>query len=198
MKLKKFIFIALGATLVAIGILIGKFIEVPSIKVDPTINLLHGLSILTTLFVAIVIAIYFDTQKKKDSIQKEIMIKRIDKIVDSLDDLQKDVSIGKVVLQFAIAFPKRFKGSIDYVWDALSHYEIAVSVEKDEIIKAHRELRALLTTTPIPAVAAQSKDLASVADDSLIYSTPKIAQIITVIETLKNDLFKVQLDINAS
>jgi Ca2+/Na+ antiporter len=198
MKLKKFLYFVLALTLIAVGIFIGKWIGVPYITIDPSINLLHGLSLLITLFIALAITLVFDTQKKRDSTQKEIMIKRIDRIVDTLDDLQKDVSTGKVGLQFAFAFPKRLIVSIRYVWDAFKLHDITVSVEVNNVVATVCELRRLLTTTPNKAEQSVRNDLALVDNDFLVYGAPGITLMITAIETLKNELFKAQLDINAN
>lgn len=198
MRLRNVLYIVLFFTLIAIGMFIGKWFEVPYITIDPKINLLHGLSLLSTLFIALAITLVFDTQKKRDSTLKEIMIKRIDKLVHALDDLQNEVSTGKVGLQFAVAFPKRLLGSVKYIWGAFLLNHIKVRVEEKNIVTTVRELRQLLTTTPTQAEKLLKNDLAVVDEDFLVYGAPRIAQIIAVIETLKNEFFSVQLSINAN
>jgi len=198
-KYKKFVYAILALVIFAIGIVSGKGISFPYFEIDPKVNLLHLGTILNTLFIAIMISIVIDDKKKKDGAHKEIMVKRIDKLVEAIEELQKNVSIGKVGLQYAVSISKQLNQTTKYIWGAIGEHQIKTTVTKEIIIGSVREVRKLLTTTPSRESFTQSdSSQTKVSDDYIIYGPVVITQLMRHIELLKNDLFKAQIDIHSN
>lgn len=196
--LRTFLLCVLFATVLLIGFLIGKMVSVPNLSFETNINPLHGVSILVTLFIALLLSIFFDTNKSKVIGQKEIMIKRMDKILEMIDGLQNHVLAGKVDVQFGIAFTKRFNGATSYIWASLATQGVRVKLAQGDIESVARQLKDLLTNTPAYNDDAQGAPPIRVVDKSFEYSPARIAELIANLEDLKNKLFQTQLEINAS
>lgn len=97
------------------GFFAGKLHFLPGdVVIDKNINPMHALSIFVTLFIAILITVFFQTKKEINNTENEIIIKRIDKIIEIIDCLYDSVCSGKVAVSQAPALVKRIHVSSKY------------------------------------------------------------------------------------
>ncbi|HUX54910.1 MAG TPA: hypothetical protein VMV56_10880 [Williamwhitmania sp.] len=172
---------------------------IPGIKFDNQVDPLHALSILVTFAIAVLLSVFFEAHKKKDSTQKEIMIKRVDRVLNTLEELHKAILTGKIDFQTAVSLPKRLNKTFDYIWESLKINKINVKIEKSEIINLIRDLKDLLTNTPTNEERKLKKYCPiTVNDNLLIYASPRVTEICSKLEEINNKLFQTQLNINAN
>jgi hypothetical protein len=189
--------VLLLTTIFFIGFILGKLIEVPFITIEKNINPLHALSILVTLLVALVISVFFQKNKDINNTANDIIIKRVDKIVDMLDILNESILEGSIEVIKAPAISKRIYSSLKCVNQSLIDYSISISATFDSIEQKHRLIKDLLTNTP----AHNGNDApmpVKVENEKYVYTSARISEIERNIEDLKNSLYKTQLEINKS
>ncbi|MCP5275421.1 MAG: hypothetical protein H6936_11370 [Burkholderiales bacterium] len=192
-----FLKICLHLVTFIMGFFVGKlFILSEEVVIDKNINPVHALSIFVTLFIAILITVFFQTKKEINNTENEIIIKRIDKIIEIIDCLHDSVCSGKVAISQAPALVKRIHNSSKYIWDScFSDQAINVSI-KFELIEAEtRKINDLLTNTPANHTNVE-KPPVQVVDNNYEYNDLRIVEIEKHIEDLKNKLFKIQLEVN--
>lgn len=193
----KFINICLLLTVFVIGITVGKLFSLPKeIVIDNNINPMHALSILVTLLIAILITVFFQTRKEINNTENEIIIKRIDKIVEIIDCLHDSVCSGKVAVSQAPALVKRIYNSSKYIWESsFDDQTINISIKLDSIETETRKINDLLTNTPAINTDIQ-KPPVKVVEDKYEYNDARIVEIEQHLEELKNKLFQAQLEVN--
>ena len=64
MSSKNYIFLFLVITTFFVGFIIGNLFNIPRIEIDKNINPLDALSIFVTLFIALLITVFFQTKKE--------------------------------------------------------------------------------------------------------------------------------------
>lgn len=165
----------------------------PDITIDTKLNPLHALSILVTLLVAFLVTVVFQTKKELNNSQNSIIVKRVDKVIELLDDLSDQVESGNVAVNLAPSITKRAHTSLNYIWNAFPEYNIIVTTGFDAVQNEARKIKDLLTTSPVSESAGQP---VKIEDGKYVYNEPRIAEITFHIENLKNILFKTQLEIN--
>lgn len=179
------------------GLLVGKLLSLPEdIVIDRNINPVHALSIFVTFFIAISVTVFFQTKKEINNTENEIIIKRVDKIIEIIDRLYDSVCSGKIAVLQAPALVKSIHSSSKYIWEnCFGDQAINVSVEFDSIELLTRKINDLLTNTPANNVD-EEKPPVKVIENKYEYNDARIAEIGKYIEDLKDAFFKVQLDVN--
>lgn len=196
-KIKKICNFIMYIIIFSLGFTLGKIINVPGITIETNINPLHLLSIIVTLFIALLITVYFQTHKEVNSSRNTILIKRIDSITDNISSFYETISTGIIPIELAPSTVKRIHQSLKCTWENFNTEEVSVSIEFKIIEKKTRIINHLLTNTP--AIASNDPvPPVSVVKNSYLYNTARIAEIEKHIDDLKNNLFKVQLDVNRS
>lgn len=196
-KINKICNFILLITIFSLGFIASKIVDVPGITIETNINPLHLLSIIVTLFIALLITVYFQTHKEVNSSRNEILIKRIDSITDNIDSFYDTISTGIIPIELAPSTVKRIYQSLKYTWENFNAEGVSVSIEFNIIEKKTRIINNLLTNTP--AIASNDPvPPVSTAENNYLYNTARIAEIEKHIDDLKNNLFKVQLDVNKS
>lgn len=181
-----------------IGVLVGKMYNVPVLTIDTNINPLHALSMIITVFIAIVITIYFDHEKEKNKVVKEIIIKRIDNAISIVETLFDAVSAGKIKSEVIPGYPKRIHSSLKCSWSSFSDNKIETSISFSELELVIRELKKLLTDTPLNNNGVDGAAPIKAENGCFIYSEARVSEVSVELEKLKNKLFKAQLDVNMS
>lgn len=187
----------LYVTIFSIGFITGKLVQIPGFVVDKNINILHALSIFVTLLVALSISVFFQKNKDINNSANEIIINRIDKIVEILDSLNEAVLEGRIGVLKAPSMSKRIYSSLKCVFKSIEDYSIPISFDFSFIENKHRIMKDLLTSTPAHNNEENSMPV-KVEDDNYIYNSARISEIEKNIEEFKNILFGVQLEINKS
>jgi hypothetical protein len=197
MKNRRFCFYLLLLTVFFCGFITGKIFDVPGLVIDKHINLLHAASILVTLLIALVITVFFQTNKDVNNIANGIIIKRIDNVIEIIDTLQDDVEIGSIATERAPSVVKRIHGSLKCIWTNIDEQSIKVSTVFQSLEDETRKINDLLTNTPAKG-SKESTSPVSVKSGKYSYNPARISEIATHIESLKNNLFKTQLEVNKS
>lgn len=191
-----FLFICLFIVIFFIGFLIGRLTVFPAeILIETNVNAVHALSIFVTLFIALLITVFFQTKKEMNNIENELIINRINKITEIIECLQDSVGTGIVPVNQAIAQVKRIHSSSKYIWDiCFNDQNIAVTMDFKTVEHELRTLKVLLTLTPV--IDSEKTPPIKAVNNQFEYSHARIAEIEKNIEDLKNILFKIQLEVN--
>ncbi len=184
-------------TVFSCGFISGKIFEVPGVAIDNHINPLHAVSILFTFLTAVVITVFFQTNKDVNNIANSIIIKRIDKVIEIIDVLQDDVETGSIATERAPSVVKRIHDSLKCIWTNIDEQSIKVSTKFQSLEDETRKINDLLTNTPAKK-ATELTPPVSVKSGKYSYNPARITEIAKHIEDLKNNLFKAQLEVNRS
>jgi len=190
------IYSLLASLFIGFGFLIGKMVAVPELTIDTKINPLHALSILVTLIVALVISLFFEREKEKNRVAISLIIKRIDKAAEMIDSLYLSVMENQIKQNSAYSLPKRIHNSLKCVWDMFGQYNMNVEVEFSELEVILREVKSLMTNTPINGGSSGEHPPIKVEDNNIIYSDARVAEIGIYIEKIQNKLYKTQHEVN--
>lgn len=179
-----------------IGLILGQLLDIPKeIVFEKNVNAVHVLSVIVTLFIALLITVFFQTHKDINSVENKIIIKRMDQIIDILDSLQEIVGSGKVSISQAPAIVKRIYSSSTFIWNYLDNQHMNLPTKLLAIETETRKLNDLLTNTP-----AKNIDLLTIPvqaiDNHYVYNCSRIVEIEKNIEDLKNLFFRAQLELN--
>jgi hypothetical protein len=197
MKDKLFCKILLLTTIFLMGILLGKIIDIPGITIDTKINPLHALSILVTFLIALLITVYFQTNKEINNAANSIIIKRIDKVIEILDILNELILDGSIEILKAPSITKRVYSSLNCIFQSIKENNINVTVDFKTVEDRSRKIKDLLTDTPAK-IDTDTVAPIHIADNKYVYSSARVSELERQIEDLKNDLFRAQLEINKS
>jgi len=183
-----------------IAFIFGKIINVPGVTLDTELNPFHALSPLVTLVIALVLSIYVQRSRDINGSASDLTIKRVDKIIDLLDDLQESVSAtNRILTTNANAFPKRIGSGLKSTLSSLHENNIPVSVEYSELEIIIRDLREVLTLTPVQNDENKGKDKPIYVENGYThYNSSKVSEVNKLVDDLRDMLFKIQLDINNS
>jgi len=184
-------------TIFSLGFIVSKIIDVPGITIESNINPLHLLSIIITLFIALLITVYFQTNKEVNNSRNGILIKRIDNITDNIDLFYEIISTGTIPIELAPSTVKRIHQSLKYTWNNFEEEGVVVSIELKTIETITRMINNLLTNTPAIALDDPMPPI-SIDKNKYVYNAARISEIEKYIDDLKNNLFKIQLDVNKS
>lgn len=197
MKNRKICFYLFLLTVFFCGFIAGKTFDVPGLVIDKHINPLHAASILVTLLIALVITVFFQTNKDVNNIANGIIIKRIDKVIEIIDTLQDDVDIGSIATERAPSVVKRIHDSLKCIWTNINEQNIKVSTEFQSLEDETRKINDLLTNTPAKSPTGSISPVL-VKSGKYLYNPARTSEIGKHIECLKNNLFKTQLEVNKS
>ena len=175
-----------------LGFLIGKMVTIPGIEMDLKINPLHGISILSTVFVAVLISMFFEKEKEKNRITNELIIKRLDSVLPLIDDLHDSISGGNMPYVKATS-SKRIHSALKFTWNVMNEKELNFNTEFTEVESEYRNLKDLLTN--VPADTTDDNSPLKVKDGMATYQPSRISEIERSLELLKNIIFKTQLDL---
>jgi len=186
-------------SLVIIGFLIGKFITFPFFEVSKTIDLVSLLSIVVTIWLAIIITTVFDKHKSNHRTEKDLVIKRVDNIYNISCILQKEASSGKIPYTEAASSIKRINTSIFSVYNLVEKCQFSLHLEiKNKLKDSIGNLRDTLTNSPMMTEEQiQKADIPIEVKDGIIhYNRQRINQIESNFDNLNDLLLELQIRIN--
>ena len=198
--MKKIIKIALFIIILLAGVLIGRLIkDWPLFVIEYKLSVTHLASILSTVFIAILISYYFDNEKHDNRKEKELIIKRVDDIYTLIENISVKIEDGSISYQQAASKVKRINLAFINVFDILKSSKIKLKQDfKSEFLDKSKALRDLLTKTPVfTEEQLIGTDLPIEVKDGIInYNESRIAEIDTLFEKIKGQIVKLQLTIN--
>ena len=195
---KKIINIIGYLVILSIGMTIGKLLNWGYFELSKEVNIVDALTLFVTIGVAIYIAKILEKEVQDVRIEKELYIAKITEIESILKDFEilveeKDSSYNKINNRINSCRMK--KGSIfNTIKENLKQVKTKDfdNFEKG-ITDGINSLKRLLTETP--AVAEENPAI-SVKKDIVTYSSNRIIEINTEINSISDNLFKIKVRIN--
>lgn len=187
----------IGVTLFLIvlsaGILIGKIFYFPGITCELKLNPLHALSILTSLFLALVVSCFWAKLKENHKLCKDIFFHRLREILDRIEilkkNLKKQMNINEII------------GPISDLQKIFARFENSMTISKTTVDykpEAFKEktksLRVLMTDTPI--VAENNDELPIVIEANIAqYSTTRYDEIEKKLREIEDYILELEFKI---
>lgn len=181
-----------------LGIFIGVYIDFPFFKVKRKIDILQGVSILVTFWVAYYISNIVERANSKERVDKNLIIERVEKLNRDLEDFRLKVQSQKIKHTDTISFTKRFYLSVRKIADSIEALNSKYDPEThEEIVKDLKKLRNLLNYTDYEQRGEDNEEKnLRVQDGFIIYSENRVNRVISKLEDISNDLLKLQISVN--
>jgi hypothetical protein len=192
---KNKLWIILCVVTFVIGFLVAKMVSVPYLSMQKEINPLHALSIITTLFIAILVSIVYDREKEKQKNVKQLIINRICNAFELSDNLYLKL-IEQIEIITVSSSLKRINMIIECVHKLCERGDVQIKFEKSLFLEKVKSIRDLMTSTPVigdDIVTAVPQ--ISVEKNSVKYSKGRIAEIEVQIDQLKNLFLELQITV---
>lgn len=192
-RLELIIVCALFVIVLLAGILIGKILYFPGITCELKLNPLHGLSILTSLFLALVVSCFWAKLKENQKLCKDIFFHRLREILDGVEtlkkNLQQQMNINEII------------GPISDLQKVFSRFEDSIAISKTtvaykpEIFKEKiKGLRSLMTDTPI--VAENNDELPIVIEANIArYSPHRYGEIEKLLREIEDYILELEFKV---
>lgn len=133
-----------------VGIVIGKFINIKYFTVKSEIDLVGVSAVLATFIAAYIISHVLEKNKQDYRVEKDILIKKIERIYELVDSVYNKILDRKIELTEATSHLKRIRINSDLIFNLQKESKIQVDDRyQDEINTLLNELKNLLTNTPI-------------------------------------------------
>jgi hypothetical protein len=184
-----------GIVLFSIGILVGKICFFPGVTMGREINPVHAMSILVSLLIACILAIWIDRHKEKNKTEKSLVIKRIDDSIIILESIHEKVLTKSIGVVEAASLLKRLAMQIGCLKKLVAVRDICNPEKFDKCISDISELKDLLTSTPAAEELPSGEATVRASDGIYYYSKNRISEIETKVEILKNDTFELQMEV---
>lgn len=198
-KIKTIWLILLFLITLIIGIFAGKLFSIPYFEIDPKINVLHAISILTPIFVAVVVGVILDQHKESNKIKRDLVLSRIDELYTTVNELHEILDPPTNISLTDINKKLKAIGthglSIKSIIMAANYKE---SSHVNAYTETHKALKNKLTMTDITAHEEGNTPDISVADGKCVYSTARILEIESDINDLRKHIFYMQVEIASS
>lgn len=180
-------------TLVA-GFFLGNLFLIPNVSIDPRINTMQLLSVLTTLFGIVFISIIVDKNKEIDKIKKDLVLRNLDDLYQKIDKLSLSIDNNRSN-QSTIKSQLKGIGSQAVFYKTLTtNAKLCDGIHCNSFIEIHRILRFLTTNTELRTSRTRDKNLRIEGDD-FIYSEERVIEIDLEIEKFKNTINLEQMKI---
>ncbi len=187
------IFLA-GAALMALGL------RFDGITYDPTFDLGNVFQASATVLVGLIVAAYFQYQAQSSRKERELLLRHLDLIIESVNDVEK-FKEGGGVAEVASA-GKKLSVKCSALHNLMT--ELKYSSELCDHVKYDadvREIRRILTDTPpkqLEDYAAELKEDSVVKNGIIAIATEKRLLVENKIDALKLRIYKAQIFINRS
>jgi hypothetical protein len=191
-----FKFLLLASVLV-IGIVIGKFTNLNYFTISKEINLIELVSLSATIFLAYIVSKVIEKDNQEKRVEKDLLIKRIDDIYNLIEDSNVKVISGQIKYQDAASHFKRINISLKCIFRILEKTKIIeFEIQKNEILQCIKKLRDLLTNTPMETDINKSNLDNSVKDSIIHFTHSRILEIESGYDGLRDKILILQLEIN--
>jgi len=186
--------------LILIGILTGKFVYFPYFEISKNIDLVNVTSIVVTVFLAVLISVFFDKQKSDNRIEKDLILRRVENVYEITNELQKESISGEILHAEAIFSAKRIYTSMQSIYKTVDKCQFSIKDDiKTSIQNTIVELKDILTYTPLKVTEDQieKSDLPIEIKEGIVkYSRQRINRIEAKFDVLKDFLFELEIRIN--
>lgn len=177
---------------IGIGFLLAKLITVPGIIFSKEINPLHGVSILSSVFIAIFLAIIFDKHKESRKVQRELILKRIEDLLGHVDKIDQIMDQNDIQLTSVTSSIKKVRMSFEFIKKVIALVKIKAANFEDNFEKHHKELNYLATYTPIKTDRNNKVPIKCIKG-VLKYENDRLQEIESNIQSMKDNIFELQI-----
>lgn len=184
---------------IEIGIIIGKFFNIPYFTIAKEVNLIDLLSIAVTILLAIFITIYFEKQKSDIRTEKDIVIRKVEDVFGLTNEFQRRINAGSVPFADVTSSLKKINMSLKSIYSIVEKCEFSIKKDiQDSLDSALTDLRKLLTLTPRSKgeTTNDPNPPIKVVAGTASYNSHRINQLDSLFERLKNLLFELEIRIN--
>ncbi len=196
MKLNKIGIILSYSLILLVGFLAGKLIFIPGISVQKEINPLHFISIVSTLFMAIVISVLIDKERRINDVEKKLIIDKLQAIWNETEELEKLVNSKQVLHCEVISLIKRIRSATSFVEKALKTIGKSPCSSIQQLKTYCKQLSDLATNTVATDPQKPIPEEVKIDNGYVFYSQNRVAEIEACIGTLGNELFQSQINTN--
>lgn len=184
-----------GVVLLIIGILIGKLCFIPGVTMGREINPVHALSILVSLLIACILAIWIDRHKEKNKTEKSLVIKRIDDSILILETIHEKLLSHSIGVVEVASLLKRLSMQINCLKKLVCTHSICRPDQFEKCINEISDFKALITSTPAVEEEPGIEPAVRAVDNIYHYSKNRIIEIETKVEILKNYTLELQMEV---
>lgn len=184
---------------IVLGFLLAKVIAVPFFKFSEKVDLGNILSMIVTGFIALFVVTFFEKRNSTDRVTKDLIIKKIDQIIEILNLFQSDIDAGQIQLIKANSSIKRVNLTLKNIYEICENIKCNIGdKEKSEIREEIDEIRTLSTDSPRkhPQQTPNSNSEIAIENGEVLFNYDRRSIINLSIDKLKNNLFKLQIEIN--
>lgn len=181
-----------------VGFVIGKYHDFPQFTLGHEINLVDSLAIIVNFGLAIYISSIIDRSKNITGVEKEIIVRRLEKLIDYCENFSTTVQRNPFLYVEASSFRKYVYTSLETIRNAVdnssSKYDPIFRINIDnELGPIHN----LLTTTSLGSRQAPNQPVV-VVNNNVAYSLIRVREIEAKLNIIVNNLIALQLSINKS
>ncbi|HZL11690.1 MAG TPA: hypothetical protein VFC65_17030 [Prolixibacteraceae bacterium] len=183
----------------SLGATFGKLLNWGYFELSKELSIVDALTLFTTLGVAIYITQTLEKEVQDSRIEKELFISKISEIeiiLNRIEDLVEDTDCSYNKINNRIHSCRKIKNGIFESIDDNFDNSVSARLKKFEpsISLGINSLKRLLTETPITQTATHEITLTNGLAN---YSLNRILEINVVINTIKEKLFKLKVNINS-
>ncbi len=142
---------------------------------------------------------FFDKRKSDSRIEKDIILRCVDNVLDITNELQKESVSGTIPYTEAASAIKRINTSMQSIYNTIEKCQFTIKNDIKESIKnTIGALRDIMTDTPkINEEEIEKSDLAiEVKDGIIFFNRQRISQIESKFDVLKDCLLELEIRIN--
>lgn len=181
------------------GFIVSKAVDFQYFEISKNIDIVNILSLIITVWLAILITTIFEKRNGDYRIEKDLIINRIGNIFDIASTLQVESITGKIAFTEAASSIKRINTSLCSIYKIVSkcHFDISDPIQH-KLSSNLTELREALTNTPrLSEEQINATNLPiEIRDGMIYYNRDRISQIEVKFDNLKDILLELQIDIN--
>lgn len=185
---------------IVLGYLIARYVEIPYFEVSKTIDITNIFGLLVTIFIAIIITTVFEKRNNDYRVEKDLIINRVDKLYEITDSFQKQLNKGQIHLTNASSSLKRITTGLNSIYKLINKCRFRITDDiKDTLKRNLNDIRKTSTYTPQTNKTnlRNSIDLPIKIVDSIIYyNEDRKSQLEVKLDSLKDLLLELQIDIN--
>jgi hypothetical protein len=183
----------------AFGYVISRYFEIPHFELSKSIDPSNIITLIVTVWLAIIITTFFEKQNSNNRVEKDLIITRIGNLYDIADSLQLESNSGRIHITEASSSVKRINTALNSIYRivGICHFNITDDL-KIRLRNSLYDIRNTLTKTPsVSEELLNSKDLPIEIRDSMIhFNKDRIAELEVKFENLKDLLLELQIHIN--
>ncbi len=177
-----------------IGFIIGKIVFIPGISVQHEINPVHLISVISPIFVAVVISIIF--AKERDNIKeiKGLILQRSCSVLDICESVHQYILNRQIAFSTAVSLLKKLSINTKCIFATCKETKIQLSKSESDLINQIKNINNLMTNTPV-GPEDESVQPVRVEENIIHYEKNRVSEIELDLDKLQSMVLSLQVDI---